>query len=105
MVGSQNIYEYNKLKTIDLDCASIPGISKELTPDEIIIKLVNKINELIIEYNHLAKDLELYKKAFKRSQQIDVMHVQSVPYIPPSIFPEKMWGTYRLPEPIDHSMH
>lgn len=28
--------------------------------------LLNKINELVIEYNHLAKDLELYKAAYKQ---------------------------------------
>ncbi len=27
--------------------------------------LYNKINELVIEYNHLARDLELYKKQLK----------------------------------------
>ena len=27
-------------------------------------KLYDKINELVVEYNHLAKDFELYKKAY-----------------------------------------
>ena len=32
----------------------------------IVRVLFNKLNEVIIEQNHLMKDFELYKKAFKK---------------------------------------
>jgi len=56
---TQNIYEYKKVKIID---------KKEFFSKEGIDMgaLVNKINEVVIEQNHLMKDFELYKKAFKR---------------------------------------
>lgn len=60
-VKSQNIYEYNKVKSIEenefygLGCIESGQIRM----------LKNKINELVIEQNHLMKDFELYKKAFK----------------------------------------
>lgn len=68
---TQNIYEYNKIKPLDLD-ELIRGIECEIldnrkfTIRQVLRGLVNKINELTIEQNHLMKDFELYKKAFKR---------------------------------------
>lgn len=64
---TQNIYEYKKIKTIDKEewneytnmSESIEGLHRDRL-------LKNKINELAIEQNHLMKDFELYKKAFKR---------------------------------------
>ncbi len=66
-MNSQNIYEYKKVKTIDKEdwneytkmAESIEGLHRDRL-------LKNKINELVIEQNHLMKDFELYKKAFKR---------------------------------------
>lgn len=65
-IKSQNIYEYKKVKTIDKEDwyehinmgESIGGLERDR-------QLRNKINELVIEQNHLMKDFELYKKAFK----------------------------------------
>jgi len=62
MVKSQNIYEYKKVKTIEVN--EFYGLG--CVESEQIRLLKNKINELIIEQNHLMKDFELYKKAFKR---------------------------------------
>jgi len=66
-MNSQNIYEYKKVKTIDKEewneytklSESIEGLHRDRL-------LKNKINELAIEQNHIMKDFELYKKAFKR---------------------------------------
>ncbi len=66
-MNSQNIYEYKKVKTIDKEdwgeyikmAESVEGLERDRI-------LKNKINELVIEQNHLMKDFELYKKAFKR---------------------------------------
>ena len=63
---SQNIYEYKKIKTIDKEdwgeyikmAESVEGLERDRI-------LKNKINEIAIEQNHLMKDFELYKKAFK----------------------------------------
>ena len=68
---SQNIYEYKKITLIDDD--EWGKISITFTPSQVKSVVAkrskmtrNKLNELVIEYNHLAKDFELYKKAFKR---------------------------------------
>lgn len=63
---SQNVYEYKKIKTIDKEdwgeyikmAESVEGLERDRI-------LKNKINEIAIEQNHLMKDFELYKKAFK----------------------------------------
>ena len=60
---SQNIYEYKKLKVIMDDDYTLSYNKEKL--------LLNKINELVIEYNHLAVDLELYKKAYKEHYHAD----------------------------------
>jgi hypothetical protein len=63
LVKDQNIYEYKKLKTLpELYCISNGIDVKDI---HIATAFRNKINELVIEHNHLAKDLELYKKALK----------------------------------------
>jgi len=72
---TQNIYEYNKIKPLDFG-ELICDLKEEIRENKIISnndilnyvvkRLVNKINELTIEQNHLMKDFELYKKAFKR---------------------------------------
>jgi hypothetical protein len=53
-MGSQNIYEYKKVDQITVKFK-----------DEESRILKNKVNEVVVEYNHMAKDLELYKKAYK----------------------------------------
>jgi hypothetical protein len=53
-MGSQNIYEYKKVDQITVKFK-----------DEESHVLKNKVNEVVVEYNHMAKDLELYKKAYK----------------------------------------
>lgn len=57
-MSSQNIYEYRKVKTID-------SFDREASIGDMFDTLKNKVNELVIEQNHLMKDFELYKKAFK----------------------------------------
>ncbi len=66
---NQNIYEYKKVKPLDEDLWIIDTFTE---PDvkQIIRKLKNKINELVIEQNHLMKDFELYKKAFKKHTHV-----------------------------------
>ena len=65
---SQNIYEYKKVKTIDekefreTECEPYQAERES----KMYRLLKNKINEMVIEQNHLMKDFELYKKAFKR---------------------------------------
>ena len=61
---SQNIYEYKKIKVVDEEEWTNTSVFGGSTLKEILLK--NKLNELIIEQNHLMKDFELYKKAFKR---------------------------------------
>ncbi len=71
---SQNIYEYKKVKVIDNDGYSDYAVAYSRLKvfdcqsynAELIKILTNKINELIAKQNRLAKDLELYKKAYKR---------------------------------------
>lgn len=53
-MGSQNIYQYQKITLLD---------SKLFKPTQ--RKLVNKINEIIIKQNTIEKDFELYKKAYQ----------------------------------------
>lgn len=62
---SQNVYEYNKIKVID--DSEFYGLG--CTESQQIRLLRNKLNELTIEQNHLMKDFELYKKAFKSHMQ------------------------------------
>jgi len=63
---SDTIYEYKKIKPIEEEdwneYTKVAESSEGLERDRI---LKNKINELTIEQNHLMKDFELYKKAFK----------------------------------------
>jgi len=58
---TQNIYEYKKVKILD----TVNPRQKTALHD-VIRNMRNKINELVIEQNHLMKDFELYKKAFKK---------------------------------------
>jgi len=72
---SQNIYEYNKIKPLDIK-EVLAKINEEcpngrFNIEAIIRGLINKINELTIEQNHLMKDFELYKKAFTRHLKVD----------------------------------
>lgn len=60
---TQNIYEYKKVKPIEKE--SLWDIENTRIKEE-LRKIINKVNELCIEQNHLMKDFELYKKAFKR---------------------------------------
>jgi len=63
---SDTVYEYKKIKTISEEDYNkcIQGIGDPHIHDMVRL-LKNKINELTIEQNHLMKDFELYKKAFK----------------------------------------
>ena len=77
-MGSQNIYEYKKVKILEKEelFADIRENQSESAQNRCIVRLVNKINELIIEQNHLMKDLELYKKEFKQHlSSIDILPV------------------------------
>lgn len=67
MVNSQNIYEYNRVKPLDKESimSDINEWKSESAQNRAIIRIINKLNELVIEQNHLMKDFELYKKAFK----------------------------------------
>ena len=58
-MGSQNVYEYKKINQLDYS-AGISGIGGNNH------KIVDKLNEVIIEYNHIAKDFELYKNALRK---------------------------------------
>ena len=64
MKHSQNIYEYNKIKILEQDQV-LDAWNHDPSTKRMIVRLLNKINELVIEQNHLMKDFELYKKAFK----------------------------------------
>lgn len=55
MNNSDTVYEYKKIKPLELDEA--------LNPSDTDRDLKNKINELLIEQNKMAKDFELYKGA------------------------------------------
>jgi len=71
-MATQNIYKYKKVKVFDEDewkidfPPSMFGLNRESIQEGRIKLLKNKVNELTIEQNHLMKDFELYKKAFKR---------------------------------------
>lgn len=69
MVKDQNIYEYKKVKILDKELFNSIPFTENAQVTTIINAnfrvMRNKINELAIEQNHLMKDFELYKKAFK----------------------------------------
>lgn len=67
-MGSQNVYEYEKIKPFLLD------ETHHGQPGYRTVK--NKINELIVGYNNIAKDFELYKKAHK-SLELRVKELES----------------------------
>ena len=56
----QNVYEYHRVKIIEMAKPYQDYTSLNFK------QLKNKIDELTIEQNHLMKDFELYKKAFKQ---------------------------------------
>lgn len=65
MVKSQNIYEYKQIKPIVFEAGKWGRLYEtELSRTHRI--LINKINETVSRQNKLGKDLELYKKAYKR---------------------------------------
>lgn len=58
MVKSDTVYEYKKIKPLEIDSAyNVSNADRELK---------NRLNEVIVEQNQMAKDFELYKKAHKR---------------------------------------
>jgi len=60
MIKSDTVYEYKKIKPLEfMDSMNFSLSDRELK---------NKINELLIEQNKMAKDFELYKKAHKSLQ-------------------------------------
>ena len=67
---SQNIYDYKKITPLDTNeimAIMSPYVGNVHEGVRTVIRtLVNKINELTIEQNHLMKDFELYKKAHQR---------------------------------------
>ena len=69
MTNSDTVYEYKKVGIIKEEdwneYQALAESSEGLKRDRIV---KNKINELVIEQNHLMKDFELYKKAFKQLQ-------------------------------------
>lgn len=77
MVKSQNIYEYKKIKPIqDWDGLDYLLIDNDEDKQNEKIKLVkNRLDEVIIQFNQMAKDFELYKKAFKE-------HLSGTPVLP-----------------------
>lgn len=62
---TQNVYDYEKLKTLEKFYCINNGID-QLDPNYANM-MRNKINELVVVYNKLAKDMELYKRQFKQS--------------------------------------
>ncbi len=71
MVKDQNIYEYKKVKPMEYSKQIKPenpfdNIIKHQYGDKEKFKAIkDKVNELVVEQNHLQKDLELYKKSYK----------------------------------------
>lgn len=63
-MASQNVYEYEKIKTLDKFSCVNSGFDEKMDCDYINL-MRNKINQLVIEYNKIAKDITLYKKAYK----------------------------------------
>lgn len=59
---SDTVYEYKKVKPLEKEDLHGGNIRLDLR------RTINKINELCIEQNHLMKDFELYKKAFKQHE-------------------------------------
>ena len=59
----------------DFACA-FDGITEKDV--NVIALLKNKVNEVVIEYNHLAKDLELHKEALKTlSNRLDSLRTST----------------------------
>lgn len=68
LIKSDTVYEYKKIKPIELNSFGISSNERALK---------NKINELLIEQNQMAKDFELYKKAHKRLKiDTDILEVR-----------------------------
>jgi hypothetical protein len=63
MAKSQNIYKYKKITPLKGFACKYDGMSKNSV--DVIHMMKNKIDELVIEQNHMAKDLEMYKEAFR----------------------------------------
>ncbi len=64
---SDTVYEYKKVHPIKEEDWDDPSYEKSNLVGTHRVRLVkNKIDELCIEQNHLMKDFELYKKAFKQ---------------------------------------
>lgn len=74
MVKSDTVYEYKKIKPIEeFYTVGVHNIDTE----NCLRILKNKINELLIEQNQMAKDFELYKKAYKRLKiDTDILEVR-----------------------------
>lgn len=71
---SDTVYEYKKIKPIEIFPTIFVGDS---STEECLRILKNKINELLIEQNQMAKDFELYKKAHKRLKiDTDILEVR-----------------------------
>ena len=67
--NSDTIYEYKKIHPIleeDWNNPIHKAAGEEILRIHRTRLTKNKINELCIEQNHLMKDFELYKKAFKQ---------------------------------------
>lgn len=71
---SDTVYEYKKVKPIEKGEDWNPNPKNQFDIVENTVTLKNKINELCIEQNHVMKDFELYKKAFKQnhSEQVKI---------------------------------
>jgi hypothetical protein len=69
---SDTIYEYKKVKPLEyFKKGTNPDpfaeiIDHQYGDKEKFKAIKDKVNELTIEQNHLMKDFELYKKAFKQ---------------------------------------
>lgn len=67
MTKSDTVYEYKKVHPIKDEDWNDPTYDTLQLVNIHRIRLVkNKIDELCIEQNHVMKDFELYKKAFKQ---------------------------------------
>ena len=75
MTKSDTVYEYKKIKPIEL----YNEAGSYLSQGDVDRLLKNKINELLIEQNQMAKDFELYKKAYKRLRiDTDILESQII---------------------------
>jgi len=63
MVKSDTVHIYDKIKTLEKFYCINNGIDQ--LDIKVAEKLRNKVNELVIGYNKIAKDFETYKKAYK----------------------------------------